>query len=103
MQTDAAARIAMMGRTAPEVIKEVEAVLKKRLAPVATQGLRSAGGVDYLVRVLGGVDTRTERSIMESIDQTDPELAAEIRRRMVTFEDLTTLEDRAIQRILRDT
>jgi flagellar motor switch protein FliG len=91
-----------MQRTAPEVTREVENVLKKRLATVNTQGYRVAGGVEYLVRILGAVDTRTERGILEGIEHNDPELAAEIRRRMFTFDDIVTLDDRSIQRVLQD-
>ena len=102
LQADVASRIALMSRTAPEVTKEVESVLKKKMAAIATQGFRSAGGIEYLVKVLSAVDTRTERSIMEALQHGDPELAAEIKRRMFVFEDISTLEDRAVQRILRD-
>jgi flagellar motor switch protein FliG len=102
LQADVSSRIAQMQRTAPEVTREVENVLKKRLATVNTQGYRVAGGVEYLVRILGAVDTRTERGILEGIEHNDPELAAEIRRRMFTFDDIVTLDDKSIQRVLQD-
>ena len=102
LQADVASRVALMGRTAPEVTKEVETVLKKKLAAFQTHGFRAAGGVDHLVKVLNGMDTRSERAILESIEHSDPELAAEIRSRMFVFEDLILLDDRSIQRVMRD-
>lgn len=102
LQAEVASRIALMGKTAPEVTKDVEMILRRKLAAYATEGYRTAGGVEYLVGVLNSVDTRTERGILESIEHNDPDLAAEIRRRMFVFEDLSALDDRAMQRILRD-
>ncbi|HEV8635704.1 MAG TPA: flagellar motor switch protein FliG [Chloroflexota bacterium] len=102
LQADVSSRIALMARTSPEMVKEVETVLKKRLATLQTQGFRTAGGVDFLVKVLNSMDTRSERAILESIEHNDPELAAEIRKNMFVFEDLSTLDDRSMQRLLRD-
>ncbi len=101
LQVEVATRLALLQRTAPEVTREVEAVLKKKLAAVATTS-RTLGGVEFLVKVLGAVDARSERTILESIEHQDPELAAEIRQRMFVFEDLVLLDDRAIQRVLRE-
>ncbi len=102
LQADVSSRIAVMNRTSPEMVKEVETVLKKRLATLQTQGFRTAGGVDFLVRVLNSMDTRSERAILESIEHSDPELAAEIRKNMFVFEDLSMLDDRSLQRLMRD-
>ena len=102
LQSDVSSRIALMQRVSPEMVKEIEGVLKKQLATLQTQGFRTAGGVDFLVKVLGSMDTRSERAILESIEHNDPELAAEIRKNMFVFEDLTTLDDRSMQRLLRD-
>jgi flagellar motor switch protein FliG len=102
MQSDVSSRIALMQRVSPEMVKEIEGVLKKSLATLQTQGFRTAGGVDFLVKVLNSMDTRSERAILESIEHNDPELAAEIRKNMFVFEDLTTLDDRSMQRLLRD-
>ena len=102
MQADVASRIALMGQTGPDVTRQVEAILKRKLAAFATEGYRQAGGVDYIVRVLNTVDSRTERGIIESIEHNDPDLAAEIRRRMFVFDDLANLDDKAMQRLLRE-
>ena len=101
-QADVASRIALMARISPEIVKEVEAVLKKRVATLQTQGFRAAGGVEYLVRVLNAMDTRSERAIMEALEHNDPELAAEVRKHMFVFEDIKSLDDRSMQRLLRD-
>jgi flagellar motor switch protein FliG len=101
-QAEIAGRIATMGRISPETVKEVEAVLKKRVATLQTQGFKAAGGVEYLVKVLNGMDTRSERAIMEALEHNDPELAAEVRKHMFVFEDIKNLDDRSIQRLIRD-
>jgi flagellar motor switch protein FliG len=102
MQADVASRIALMGQTGPDVTRQVEAILKQKLAAFATEGYRTAGGVDYIVRVLNTVDSRTERGILESIEHNDPDLASEIRRRMFVFDDLVNLDDKSMQRLLRE-
>ncbi|MBI4507557.1 MAG: flagellar motor switch protein FliG [Chloroflexi bacterium] len=101
-QGDVARRIALMDRTAPEVVREVEDALREKLAAFASTSFRTAGGIDYLVKVLGTVDARTERSILENLERNDPELAAEVKKRMFVFENVVQLDDRSIQRVLRD-
>ncbi|MBI2321256.1 MAG: hypothetical protein HYU88_03975, partial [Chloroflexi bacterium] len=85
-QGDVARRIALMDRTAPEVVREVEDALREKLAAFASTSFRTAGGIDYLVKVLGTVDARTERSILENLERNDPELAAEVKKRMFVFD-----------------
>jgi len=102
LQADVAQRIALMEGAAPEVAQGVESVLKRKLAAFTTDNLRAAGGVDYLVKVLNVLDARTERAILEGIENSDPELAADIKQRMFVFEDIVLLDDRSIQRLLRD-
>ena len=101
-QTDVAKRIAQMDRTAPDVIKEVEKVLEQKLASLVNQDYTIVGGVDSIVEILNTVDRGTEKHIMESLEIEDPELADEIRKKMFVFEDILLLDDRAIQRVLRD-
>ncbi|MCI8326258.1 MAG: flagellar motor switch protein FliG, partial [Lachnospiraceae bacterium] len=101
-QADVAKRIAMMDRTSPEVIKEVERVLERKLATLLNQDYTIAGGVDAIVEILNTVDRGTEKHIMESLEMEQPELADEIRKKMFVFEDILLLDDRAIQRVLRD-
>ncbi len=101
-QSDVAKRIAMMDRTSPDVIKEVERVLERKLASLINQDYTIVGGVDSIVAILNSVDRGTEKHIMESLEIEEPELADEIRKKMFVFEDILLLDDRAIQRVLRD-
>ena len=101
-QADVAKRIAMMDRTSPDVIKEVESVLERKLASLANQDYTIVGGVDAIVNILNTVDRSTEKHIMETLEVEEPELADEIRKKMFVFEDILLLDDRAIQRVLRD-
>lgn len=101
-QADVAKRIAMMDRTSPDVIKEVERVLEKKLSSLVNQDYTIVGGVDAIVNILNTVDRTTEKHIMESLEIEEPELADEIRKKMFVFEDILLLDDRVIQRVLRD-
>ena len=101
-QADVAKRIAMMDRTSPDVIKEVERVLEKKLSSLVNQDYTIVGGVDAIVNILNTVDRTTEKHIMESLEIEEPVLADEIRKKMFVFEDILLLDDRAIQRVLRD-
>ena len=101
-QADVARRIALMDRTSPDVIKEVEKVLEKKLSSLVNQDYTIVGGVDATVNILNTVDRATEKHIMETLEIEEPELADEIRKKMFVFEDILLLDDRAIQRVLRD-
>ncbi len=101
-QADVAKRIAQMDRTSPDVIKEVEKILEKKLASIVNQDYTIIGGVDAIVEILNTVDRGTEKYIMENLEIDEPELAEEIRKKMFVFEDILILDDRAIQRVLRD-
>jgi flagellar motor switch protein FliG len=101
-QADVARRIAVMDRTSPEIIKEVERVLERKLSSVVPQEVMAAGGVQSVVQVLNRVDRSTEKTIMETLEIQDPELAEEIKKLMFVFEDIVQLDDRSIQRILRE-
>lgn len=102
LQAEVAMRIALMDRTAPEVIREIERVLERKLSSVINQDFTSAGGLRALVDVLNQVDRATERTILETLEEQNPELADEVRRLMFLFEDIVMLDDRSIQQVLRD-
>ena len=85
-----------------DVIKEVERVLERKLASLVNQDYTIVGGIDAIVGILNSVDRGTEKHIMESLEIEEPELADEIRKKMFVFEDILLLDDRAIQRVLRD-
>ena len=101
-QAEVARRIAVMDRTSPDVIKEVEKVLESKLASLVNQDYTIIGGVDAVVDILNTVDRGTEKHIMETLEIEEPELADEIRKKMFVFEDILLLDDKAIQRVLRD-
>jgi len=101
-QADVAKRVAMMDRTSPDVIKEVEQILENKLSSLVNQDYTIIGGVDQVVEILNTVDRGTEKHIMETLEIEEPELADEIRKKMFVFEDILLLDDRAIQRVLHD-
>ncbi|MDP4083033.1 MAG: flagellar motor switch protein FliG [Bacillota bacterium] len=102
MQADIARRIAVMDSTSPEIINEVEQILERKLSTTVTQDYTHTGGIEAVVEVLNGVDRSTERTILDALEIQDPELAEEIKKRMFVFEDIVTLDNRAIQRVIRD-
>lgn len=102
LQAEVAMRIALMDRTAPEVIREIERVLERKLSSVINQDFTSAGGLRSLVDLLNQVDRTTERTILETLEEQNPELADEVRRMMFLFEDIVVLDDRSIQQVLRE-
>lgn len=102
IQVDVSKRLAMMERTSPEVIHEVEKVLEKKLAAVMSHDYAKAGGVKSLVAILNGVDRSTEKQILERLEEEDPDLANDVRKLMFVFEDVVLLSDRDIQRVIRE-
>ena len=102
IQSDVARRIATMDRTSPDVLREVERVLEKKLSTLSSEDYTAAGGVESIVEILNLVDRSSEKSIIESLEDKDPDLAEEIKKRMFVFEDIVMLDDRAIQSVLRE-
>ena len=102
MQADVAKRIAIMDSTSPEIISELEQILERKLSATVTQDYTQTGGIEAVVEVLNGVDRSTERTILDALEIQDPVLAEEIKKRMFVFEDIVTLDNRAIQRVIRD-
>lgn len=101
-QADVARRIAQMDRTSPDVIKDVEDILERKLSSLVNQDYTIVGGVDAIVQILNSVDRTTEKHIMETLEIEETELAEDIRKKMFVFEDILSLDDRAIQRVLRE-
>jgi flagellar motor switch protein FliG len=102
VQSDVARRIATMDRTSPEVLREVERVLEKKLSTLSSEDYTTAGGVESIVEILNLVDRASEKQIIEALEDEDPELAEEIKKRMFVFEDIVMLDDRAIQKVMRE-
>jgi flagellar motor switch protein FliG len=103
VQADVAHRIATMDRTSPDVIRAVESTLERRLSSMLQpQEMKQVGGLDPLVDIINRSDRSTERQIVEGLESLDPSLAEQIKSKMFMFEDITTLEDRSIQLVLRE-
>ncbi|UQU65424.1 flagellar motor switch protein FliG [Couchioplanes caeruleus] len=102
VQSDVAHRIAVMDRTSPDVIRQVELALQRKLSTVLQPDeLSTVGGLGPLVDIINRADRTTERLILEALEKRSPEIAEEIRRRMFMFEDIVTLDDRSVQLVLR--
>jgi flagellar motor switch protein FliG len=102
LRADVAHRIAIMDRTPPDVIREVERVLERKLSSVISQDFSTAGGVKALVELLNWIDRTSERMILDSLSETNPELAEEVKKMMFVFEDIVQLDDRSIQQVLKE-
>jgi flagellar motor switch protein FliG len=102
LRADVAGRIAMMDQTPPEVIRRVEQVLEKKVSSILNQEMTKAGGPKALVDLLNRVDRSTERLIMDSLAERNPELAESVKNMMFVFEDIVQLDDRAVQQILKE-
>ncbi|NLN81186.1 MAG: flagellar motor switch protein FliG [Clostridiales bacterium] len=102
IQIDVAERIANMDRTSPDIIKEVERTLERKIASIVNMDFTEIGGIKYMAELLNAVDRGTEKYLLEELGKKDPKLSEEIRRRMFVFEDIVTLDSLAIQRFLRD-
>jgi flagellar motor switch protein FliG len=101
-QAEISLRIARMGETSPETVRQVENVMRQKVAMVVQQDFATAGGVKSLAEILNQADRTTERNVLESLTNVDAELGEEVRRLLFVFEDIAKLDDRAIQLILRE-
>jgi flagellar motor switch protein FliG len=101
-QPEIALRIARMSETSPDVVRQVEAVMRQKLANVVQHEYSAAGGVKSLADILNHAGRSTERNVLDAITETDESLGAEVRRLLFVFEDITKLDDRSIQLILRE-
>ena len=102
LQVDVARRVAKLDRTNPEVLQEIESTLEQRLSAFVMDDYTVAGGIESIVDILNMVDRTTEKTILDSLEEEEPELAEEIRKRMFGFEDIILLDDRSIQKVLRE-
>ena len=102
VQADVVVRIATMDRTPPDVVREVERVLERKMASIFSQGFTFAGGVKEVAEIMNRIERNTERAIMADLEERDPELADEVARLMFTFDDVVDVDDSGIQRVLRE-
>lgn len=102
VQAQVAVKIADMDTTNPEILSEIEKIVESKFSSVVVQDFSKAGGVESLANILNRTDRATERNVIELLEVQNPQLAEEVRELMFVFEDIISLEDRAIQRILRE-
>lgn len=102
LRAEVARRIATLDKTPPEIIRDVEHVLERKLSSIVATDFSHAGGVKSLVEVLNWVDRSTEKTILESLSENNPEIAEEVKKMMFVFEDIILLDDRAIQQVLKE-
>jgi len=95
-------RIALLDRATPEIVREVERVLERKVSAFTTAQFSQVGGLETVVDIMNTIDRATEREILEKLSEQDPELAEEIRKHLFVFEDIVKLDDRSIQIILRE-
>lgn len=101
LQVDVARRIALTEQTSPEALAVVEDGLRRRISSVKTE-TAVMGGARPLAHVLNQVDRSTEKQILAALGELDSELAEEVRRFMFVFEDVVMLDDRSMQRVIRE-
>jgi len=101
-QADVAKRVATMGRTSPDVLKEIEKVLERKISSLAPTDYTTSGGIQSIVDVLNRTDPGTVKVVMDALEMDDPELAEQIKRQMFVFGDIVMLDDRGIQLVLRE-
>lgn len=102
VQAQVALKIADMDTTNPEILSEIEKIVESKFSSVVVQDFSKAGGVESLANILNRADRATERNVIELLEVQNPPLAEEVRELMFVFEDIVNLEDRAIQRVLRE-
>jgi flagellar motor switch protein FliG len=102
LQSDIGLRIARMGQTSASVVKQIEDVMRQKLTSVVHQEYSAAGGTKTLAEILNSADRTTERNVLDHLANADAPLADEVRSMLFVFEDIVTLDERAIQQVLRE-
>ncbi|MBM7558691.1 flagellar motor switch protein FliG [Marinitoga litoralis] len=102
LQVDVVKRISIMDRATPDVVKEVEGRMKDRLSSFAAQPFSQVGGIETTAEIMNNIDRNVSKNIFDRLSESDPKLSEEIRKKMFVFEDILKLDDRTIQRILRE-
>lgn len=102
LQAEVVKRLSLLERASPEVVKQIEKNMEKRLSSFVTQDFSNVGGIDVAVEIVNALDRTAEKRILDDIQKTDPDLAEEIKKRMFVFEDILKLDDRSVQMIMRE-
>ncbi len=101
LQTEIAERIGTITRTSPKVIEKIEKVIENKFSSYVENETETVGGVNTLVEILNSVGRGTEKNILHALDDRHPDLADEVRANLFTFEDITTLQNADVQKVLR--
>lgn len=102
LQSEVALRIATMEKISPEILKEIEATLEGHFGSAGSRDLSVSGGAKAIAEILNLIDTTAEKNILQSLEAEDADLAAEIKNMMFVFDDIVLLDDRSIQRVLKE-
>ena len=102
VQSEVAYRIATMGKISPDLLSDIEGILESQVETVFGQDLSAAGGAKSVAQILNLAGRSTEKTILGDLEKRNPELATEIKNLMFVFEDIVLLDDRSIQRVLRE-
>jgi flagellar motor switch protein FliG len=102
LRNEVVIRMATLGKVSPTIVSEIEEVLTSVAEAEISQNMSSLGGTKSVANVLNKINSINAKAILEYIDQHDSNLALEIKRLMFLFEDLIYVDDRSIQRILRE-
>ena len=102
LQAECSLRIATMEKTSPEILAEIEATLEGHFESSSARDLSASGGAKSIAEILNLIDTHAEKNIIQSLEAEDPDLAAEVKNMMFVFDDVVLLDDRSIQRLLKE-
>ncbi|WP_347707404.1 flagellar motor switch protein FliG [Colidextribacter sp. OB.20] len=94
--------IATMESASPAAIHTIEAEMERKFSSIITQSNVKVGGIDYVADIMNNLDRSSEKSIFDGLSAKNADLADEIRKRMFVFEDIITMDDRSVQRFVRD-
>lgn len=94
--------MARMEGTSPEAVKTIEAEMAKKFSSIVVNANVKVGGIDYVASMMNNLDRSSEKSIFDGLSEYNPDLASDIRKRMFVFEDIVTMDDRSVQRFVRD-
>jgi len=102
LQAEVSLRIATMEKIAPEILREIEQTLSGHFDATAAGAMSASGGAKAIAEILNLIDTSAEKNILQSLEAEDPDLAAEVKNMMFVFDDLVLLDDRSVQRLLKE-
>jgi len=101
IQGDISRRIMTMGSVSAEVVRDIEQALKEELSSLSGEYF-SSGGLECAKKIINFVDRASEKIIIETLEDEDPELAEEIKKRLFLFDDIALLDDRGVQKVMRE-